>query len=79
MKAAAHTLLSPRGFAAIGAWLVVAYFVAHLAGLREHAAILSGTLPAGGGLGIALGVAYVLAYFACVIAAPILLYSSILQ
>jgi hypothetical protein len=61
-------------------WLVKAavvigalYGVAHLAGLREDTAILSGTAPPGGGSdAVALGVVYVVLHFAALVGAPIL-------
>lgn len=62
---------SPQGFLA-RALLATLFFAAlHLVGLREHAAILSGTMPASV-LETGAGVLYVSAYFGAVIGAPIL-------
>jgi hypothetical protein len=48
--------------------IAAAFGAAHLAGLREHTALLSGTSAASP----ALGVGYALLYFAFVVVAPIL-------
>ncbi len=67
-------LLSPAGLAAGAAVIAALYGGAHALGLRAYAGILSGTAPPGGSgaAGIALGLAYVALYFACVVGAPIL-------
>lgn len=60
-------------FLKFGAILLVFYLIAHVCGLREKTAILSGTVPTGEGqmLEIALGLVYVLLYFATVVLVPV--------
>jgi hypothetical protein len=58
--------------------LVVGFVVLHLAGGREYVGILSGTLP-GDELELVTGVAYALAWFGAVLAAPILGIAGILS
>jgi hypothetical protein len=65
-------LVSPAGFLLAAATIGVLYGAAHLLGLREDTAILSGTAPAGGDAGIGRGLIYVALHFAWVIGAPIL-------
>jgi hypothetical protein len=64
--------VSPRGFLIGAGALVLLYGVAHVLGLRDDASILSGTAPPSGAAGLALGIGYVLLYFAAVVGAPIL-------
>lgn len=66
--------LSPKGLLVAAAAIALVYVLAHAAGLRAYTAILSGTAPPGGdgASAWALGVGYVLCYFAAVIVAPIL-------
>jgi hypothetical protein len=56
------------------ALLIAAVFAAaHALGLRDSVSVVSGTAPAGGGeLAVASGVAYVVAWLAAVVVAPIL-------
>ncbi len=70
----ARGLVSPRGFATAAAVIAVGYGITHALGLRAYTSILSGTAPpgAGGTESVLLGLTYTAAYFACVIAAPIL-------
>ena len=69
---AAGQALSPAGFLKAAAAIGVLYGVAHLLGLREDTAILSGTAPPDGAAGVALGLAYVVLHFAWVVGAPVL-------
>ncbi len=64
--------LSPAGFVVAAAAIALLYGVAHLLGLREDTTVLSGTAPAGGAAGVALGLAYVGLHFAFVVGAPVL-------
>lgn len=72
--------IEPRGRSAARPLLIAALVMAtlfagaHLLGLRAYTAILSGTAPPGasGGEAVALGLVYVILYFAAVIVAPIL-------
>ncbi|MHC4199878.1 MAG: hypothetical protein ACYSU0_07800 [Planctomycetota bacterium] len=68
-------LLSPRGLAARAALIALVYTLLHLAGVREYASILSGTLPTGDPndyLAMTLGVVYVLVHLAFFLVAPVL-------
>jgi hypothetical protein len=67
-------LVSPAGLLAPAIGLSAAYGAAHLAGLRDFTAVLSGTDPPGGGgpFAEALGLGYVLLHFGFVAGAPIL-------
>jgi hypothetical protein len=56
---------------AAAATLAAPFFFLHLAGWRENAAILSGTLPAGGETAMWAGAAYVLLYAAMVTVVPV--------
>ena len=56
---------------AAAATLTAPFFVLHLAGWRENAAILSGTLPAGGESAMWAGAAYVLLYAAVITVVPV--------
>ena len=56
-----------RALLALSALIGAAFAVAHLAGLRQHTAVLSGTSGSA-----ALGVGYALLYFAFVVVAPML-------
>jgi len=59
--------------------VVVAVFaVLHAMGARDAVGILSGTRPAGGGE-LALGIAYVLAWFGVVLAVPIAVIAMLLD
>jgi hypothetical protein len=65
----------PRGWLVRAAVIVLAWLLMHLLGWREDTRIISGTsLPNdfAGALGVFRGVAYLLAYFAAVVVAPIL-------
>jgi hypothetical protein len=64
-------VVSPIGFATAALALALVYGALHLAGLRDDASFLSGTEPPDA-FGTPLGLAYVIAYFAFVVAAPIL-------
>ncbi len=70
-------MISPLGFWALAAFLVVLYGALHAAALRRYTAILSGAFPASDGE-ILLGVTYIVACFACVLAAPILALAGVL-
>lgn len=61
-----------RLFAALAALFALAFLACHLLGLREHVSVLSGTAPPGGADSAPLGALYAIAWFAGVIAAPIL-------
>jgi hypothetical protein len=67
---------SPRFFVTRALALAVLFLVAHLAGLREYTAFLSGT-PATAGVGMRLsafyGLVYIALYLGFVVVAPILL------
>jgi len=52
---------------------VAVYVLAGWLGGGEGVAVLSGTVPASGAAGMALGLVYALSYFAAVVASPILL------
>lgn len=65
--------MSPGTMAKLAVGFVVAALVTALFGGGEGACILSGTAPASGVLGLGLGLGHVLAYFAAVVASPILL------
>lgn len=60
-----------RLLVAAAATLTIPFAVLHLAGWRENAAILSGTLPAGGESAMWAGAAYVLLYAAMVTVVPV--------
>lgn len=64
-----------KRFLIAAAVIAALYAVAHALGLRAYTAILSGTSPPGGDgpAAWALGIGYVLCYFAAVIGAPILI------
>ena len=67
--------ISPAGFLACAAAPAAVFAILHLAGLRMYAGVLSGTdvtegLSRDGGA--TRGGIYVLAYFGCVVVAPIL-------
>jgi hypothetical protein len=64
--------ISPGGFLVAAADIGVLYGLAHVAGMREDATILSGTSPGSGSAGVAFGLAYVLLHFAWVVGAPVL-------
>jgi hypothetical protein len=67
-------VLSPKGLLLAAALFALVFALAHAFGLRAYTAILSGTSPPGGDgpEAWALGVGYVLAYFAAMVGAPIL-------
>ena len=74
-SAAKADLFTPRGMLLRAAALVVVFGICHVAGLRQYTAVLSGSSPGGtqpGALEAVLGGAYVAAYLASVIVAPIL-------
>lgn len=60
-----------RLLVAAAATLTTPFVALHLAGWRENAAILSGTLPAGGESAMWAGAAYVLLYAAMVTVVPV--------
>jgi hypothetical protein len=69
-------IISPETLAVCGVMIVLFYLVLHFSGLRENTSLLSGTLPGEGPQdesALFWGVAYVLAYFAYAIVAPVLL------
>jgi hypothetical protein len=70
-------LVSPHGFAISALLIWVAFGICHALGWREYSSILSGNLAAADGQ-VAMGVAYVMSYFGCVVAAPILLLAAAL-
>lgn len=62
-----------RRAALLGALIaVMVLLVVHVLGMREDVSVLSGTASAGGSASALPGVAYVLAWFAALIVAPIL-------
>lgn len=69
-------MFSPAGFLVRATVLTLLFAVTHLAGWRDHVSILSGTVPVGA-LGreatVGFGVAYVMLYFAVVLAVPVLI------
>ena len=68
-------LCSPGGFASRAGLILVSFLVAHLAGLREYASILSGTMPQGlfgRAVDQFLAVSYIVLYLGAVVVAPIL-------
>ena len=68
--------LSPLGFVARALLLAVIFAACELAGWREHTTFISGTaasVDAGISSSVTLGLIYMLAYFGCVLGAPILL------
>jgi len=68
-------LCSPAGFALRAGLLCVFFLVVHLAGLREYASILSGTMPQGPIGQTAskfFAVSYIFLYLAAIVIAPIL-------
>lgn len=68
-------LCSPAGFALRAGLLFVFFLVVHLAGLREYASILSGTMPQGPiGQTVSqfFAVLYIFLYLGAVVIAPIL-------
>ena len=60
----------------VGLGCVCVYALAALLGGGDGVAILSGTVPASGLGGMVVGLVYALAYFAAVVAAPILLFAA---
>jgi hypothetical protein len=67
--------LTPRGWLVRAAIIIFAWALMHLLGWRDDTRIISGTsLPNdfAGAVGASRGVAYLLAYFAAVVVAPIL-------
>ena len=69
-------MVSPRGFLVRAVALAVVFAICHAAGLREHTAVLSGTIEAQP-LQVTLGVVYVCAYLGFVLAAPALVIAAI--
>jgi hypothetical protein len=72
--------LSPAGFVKLTVGLVFFYVVLTAAGGREYVGFLSGTLPEGNQerWRILLGLLYALAYFAFVVAVPILVFAAVI-
>ena len=65
---------SPLAFVLTAAALVIFYAICELAGLREDTTFLSGTVAGGAwATTVRLGTIYLVAYFGCVLAAPIFL------
>jgi hypothetical protein len=65
-----RNVASPGGLLARAAVLAILYLSVHALGFRQYTSILCGTLPPGGRA--ALGVAYIILYFAFVLIVPIL-------
>lgn len=63
---------------AAAATLAAPFALMHLVGWRENAAILSGTLPAGGEPAMWAGAAYILLYAAAVTVVPVTLLWAVL-
>lgn len=71
-------VLRPRTWVQYAALIVAAFAAAHLFGWRDHVAILSGTMPSGGGeWRVLAGAFYALAYFGAVLVAPILMVAAV--
>jgi hypothetical protein len=64
-------MISTRLLAVSALLCAAPFLLAELGGLRIHASILTGQLPASAADGVA-GLAYVLAWFAAVLVAPVL-------
>ena len=64
---------TPRGLLTRAGVLALLFLVCHLAGLRAHTSILTGTFTGGSQLSSLLGVTYVLTYLAFVLGVPVLL------
>ena len=68
-------LCSPAGFGLRAGVLLILFLIVHLAGFREYASVISGTVPQGS-FGMAVdqffAVAYVFLYLSAVVVAPIL-------
>lgn len=60
----------------VGLGCVGAYALAALLGGGDGVAVLSGTVPRSGVFGMVVGLVYALAYFAAIVAAPILLFAA---
>lgn len=72
---------SPAGLLVRGLVIALLFFLAHVAGLRDYATVLSGALPSetvSPVVALPLGMGYVLLYFAFVILAPILVIAAAL-
>jgi hypothetical protein len=72
--ALARPWVSPHGFLAVAVVLGLLFAACHVFGWREYAGFLSGNTLTDGQT--ALGIAYVLAYFGCVVIAPVLALAS---
>jgi hypothetical protein len=71
--------VSPVDFIAVAGIIAAALLIMHAAGLRDYTCVISGTFPQGAsrsGMTVALGILYAAAYFAAVVAAPILVLAS---
>ena len=68
----------PFGCLALSVLIVLAFLVAHLAGLREHVGLLSGSAP-GSEATATLGLLYVLSWFSAVLVAPVLALAAVLR
>ena len=68
--------MSSRTLVKLALGTLVVYALAAWLGGGESVAVLSGTVPASGAVGMALGLVYALAYFAAVVVSPILLFAA---
>ena len=69
--------VSPTGLAAYAVLLSVLFAACHGVGLREYTTVLSGTVPGSVTTSVALGMAYVLTWFASVVLVPILVLGAV--
>jgi len=72
---------SPHGLLTRAVIITLAYFVAHLAGLRAYTTIICGTSPTGNPAdtwAAVLGVIYVLLYLGFVVLVPVLVIAALL-
>lgn len=79
MKWIRSPFLSPAGLLVRAGAAALAYWILHLAGLRDYATVLSGGLPsadASPGVASILGMLYVLFYFGWVVAVPVMVLAS---
>ena len=75
-------MLSPLGLLLRAGAIAAVFAVLHALGLREYAAILSGSSPTGGpadAVAAVLALAYILFWFAFVLGVPVLVLGAVLQ